>query len=212
MLREGGHYRPRSDLYLTKGRRPTDPPWFRGVPRRPREYEYYPGEFVVEPDPNVSNDRTTGHLIRVMLLRGWSRNQIAYEMSLVRNKGGAWLRWQRDSDRALDRFVEGTKLPERNPPIPSPKEEAVVRPSGLVIVPGIALRFLDFIETEPRSMTDLVERGPMKDSRNGRGVAREYVDYLTEEGMIRWVPGWRTRPRGPVPNFLAVVVHPDPEA
>lgn len=76
MLREGGHVTPRTDLYLSKGRKPGAPRWQQGIPRKPKTIEYYPGEFRTEPDPNICDPSTTGRLVRRMLLKHWNREQI----------------------------------------------------------------------------------------------------------------------------------------
>lgn len=222
MLRAGGHFEPRTDLYLSKGRRPGSPAWQQGIPRNPkRGKEFYPGEFFPdEPDPNVSNSRTTGRLIKRMVQKQWNREQILNALTDDHNRGGLWFCWHKDHEDLLDRWIEGTAYAQRNPPI-----TAVVNPPitsdqkppntssegsstdpgragpGFVIVPAIVDRFLAYAEQEPRSRTDMIERSRII---RHKGAAGRYVDHLTEHGLVEWVTGPRTKPRGPVPLYAHV--------
>lgn len=65
-----------------------------GSHRNPRQIEYYPGEYVTEPDPNESSWITTAKLIRYMLKAGFTATEARQALEDPSNVGGEFYRWE----------------------------------------------------------------------------------------------------------------------
>lgn len=63
-------------------------------PRKQRQVECYPGEITYEPDPNVSDLKSTWTLICFMVRRGWTVFQINAELWDRANVGGEFYRFE----------------------------------------------------------------------------------------------------------------------
>jgi hypothetical protein len=170
-----------------------------GIPRRPRQIEYYPGEFEIEPDPLLSCKSTTGTLVRRMVLAGWSTEQIEAALSRRRNAGGQYYRWRcltdgDSGDAFLSAFIRGSELPPAvlggEPPymtVPlgtGMTMDHQARPwrtteSRFVVRWDDAITLLRFIAGGTRTKTELVERGPLS-----RRVASTVLHELELAGLV----------------------------
>ena len=89
MLVEGGHKSLSEPVRLMRDER--------GIPRRPKVKPLgYPGEEAIEPDPNVSDIRSTGVLINAMVRRHWSPKQVLTALSDPQHIGGEFFRFEAD--------------------------------------------------------------------------------------------------------------------